>query len=609
MKNRKKIGKANLVLLFIFYSLFSSAQNILDKRVSFTANQQRLDDVLSIVSNNAGFSFSYNSNILKRDSLVTLSVNNKTVRQVLNELFNGAYEYKESGNYIILRRVSVQLTTVTKAPPVKEKIYTISGYVVNSETGERISEVSIYETEHLTSTLTDVNGNFTIKLKEKYKTSSLAVSKDAYDDTIIHIQPKFDLQLVIAMVPLPDPVIISTPNKFEIADAENNLPSKDSSGGIKINTPDEVEETRVARFLLTARQKLTSLNMKKFFTEKPFQFSVIPGVGTHGKLSGQVVNHFSFNLFGGYTAGVKGLEIGGLFNINKKDVRYLQAAGLFNIAGGSMTGIQLGGIQNTILKNVWGLQAAGINNFVKGNVKGIQLAGIANINGGELKGLQGAGIINYQNRNMNGIQIAGIGNINGGQMKGLQFGGIFNYAKKMGGVQVGLINISDTSDGYSIGLINIVLKGYHKFSVFTNETVNANLAFKTGSRKFYSILLAGMNAGKSEEKLYTFGYGLGSESPLTTWLSINPELSSQYIYIGDWNHLNLLNKLQLHLQVKIGNKFSIFGGPSFAAYYSDQPAAVRGYKYKILPSSYHSFRLADDKWRGWFGWNAGINIF
>ena len=36
-------------------------------------------------------------------------------------------------------------------------------------------------------------------------------------------------------------------------------------------------------------------------------------------------------MFGGYTAGVNGLEIGGLFNLNKKDVRYVQAAGLFNI--------------------------------------------------------------------------------------------------------------------------------------------------------------------------------------------------------------------------------------------------------------------------------------
>ena len=194
-------------------------------------------------------------------------------------------------------------------------------------------------------------------------------------------------------------------------------------------------------------------------------------------------------------------------------------------------------------------------------------------------------------------------------MKGLQIAGVFNYAKKLKGTQIGLINISDTSDGYSIGLINIVLKGYHKLSISTNEVVYANIAFKTGSRRLYSILLAGMNAGKQKEKLYTFGYGLGTEMRLAKWLSVNPELSSQYLYLGVWDHLNLLNKLHLQLNLKFGKRFSIFGGPSFAVYYSDQPAAISGYKYTILPSSYHNFRLGDEKVLGWFGWNAGINIF
>ena len=141
-------------------------------------------------------------------------------------------------------------------------------------------------------------------------------------------------------------------------------------------------------------------------------------------------------------------------------------------------------------------------------------------------------------------------------MKGLQVAGVFNYAKKLKGVQFGLINIADTSDGYSIGLINIVLKGYHKLTISTNEVVEANVAFKTGSRRLYSILLAGMNPRDKEKKLYTFGYGLGTEMGLAKWLSINPELSSQYLYLGSWKYMNLLNKLHLQLNIKFGKRFS-----------------------------------------------------
>jgi len=611
MRNKEWILPVSMGLVLLLFVVSSVAQNILDRRVSINTSHQRLDDVLSIISDKAGFSFSYNSNILKRDSLVSLSVNNKTIRQVLNQLFAGGYEYKESGNYIILRRTSLQLTTVTKTALAKEKTYTISGYVVNGETGERLSDVSIYETGHLTSTLTDANGNFTLKLKDKYKTTSLAISRDAFEDTMVTIPQKFDLQLVIAIVPTVDEVIVSSPNSFEVADTTGNASVVADTTKIVAGktVPDEVEKTQMGKFLLSTNQKIRSLNLKKFFTEKPFQFSVIPGVSSQGKLSGQVVNNFSFNMFGGYTAGVNGLEIGGLFNLNKKDVRYVQVAGLFNIAGGSVTGLQIGGLQNTTLKNVQGVQVAGINNYVKGNVSGLQIAGVANISGREMKGLQVAGVANYQNRNVGGFQLAGVGNIAGGQMKGLQVGGVFNYAKKLKGVQFGVINIADTSDGYSIGLINIVLKGYHKLTLSTNEVVEANVAFKTGSRRLYSILSVGMNPRDKEEKLYTFGYGLGTEIGLAKWLSINPELTSQYIYLGTWKHMNLLNKFHPQLNIKFGKHFSIFGGPSFTVYFSEQPSAIAGYKFNILPASYKSFELGDPKVRGWFGWNAGINIF
>jgi hypothetical protein len=75
-------------------------------------------------------------------------------------------------------------------------------------------------------------------------------------------------------------------------------------------------------------------------------------------MSGQVINNFSLNIFGGYSGGVDGMELGGLFNIDKKDAQYFQAAGLFNMVGGNTNGVQLAGISNTVLKSVQGVQAS-----------------------------------------------------------------------------------------------------------------------------------------------------------------------------------------------------------------------------------------------------------
>ena len=175
----------------------------------------------------------------------------------------------------------------------------------------------------------------------------------------------------------------------------------------------------------------------------------------------------------------------------------------------------------------------------------------------------------------------------------MQIAGVFNYSKKLRGVQIGLINVADTSAGYSIGLINIIIKGYHKLSFSTNEIVNVNAAFKTGNSRLYSILQAGVNAGSSN-RVYSFGYGLGSEINLNKMktLSLNPELTSQYLYLGSWDYTNILNRVQLNLNVKLGKYVSLFAGPAFSVYISDQKAGISGlsFSHSSIGIPYHFFR-------------------
>src|SRR5205085_1128066 len=155
-----------------------------------------------ILSNKGDFYFSYNSNILKRDSLVTLTVYNKTIKQVLDFLFSSEYEFKESGNYIIIRRAPIKVSVLTNKAITADKIYTVSGYVLDDESGEKLSDVSIYEKRLLVSALTNQNGFFKIKLRSKNKTAELTVSKEFYEDTTIVVQPRYNQQLTITIQPL-----------------------------------------------------------------------------------------------------------------------------------------------------------------------------------------------------------------------------------------------------------------------------------------------------------------------------------------------------------------------------------------------------------------------
>jgi hypothetical protein len=639
-------GTLPIILGFICLTSHAYTQTLLDRKISIEVTNQRMADVLKQISSKGNFFFSYNSNIIKNDSLISFSAANKSLKQILDQLCNSRYTWKLNNNYIILRKTVAPPAVVTSQTPSVEKIYTVTGYVMNSETGEKVSNVSIYEKDRLVSTLSDDKGFFKIKLKSRYSTASLTISREMFEDTTVVIQPKYNQQVTIVMTPVAasEPVVTISPSENELPDTIVVKAPTDTLTTLPLARQDvnQVEKTRWGKFFLSAKQNIQSINLKKFFADRTFQVSLTPGLSTHGKLGSQVVNNFSVNVIGGYTAGVNGVELGGAFNINKKDVKYVQAAGLLNITGGSVTGVQLAGLHSNVLKDVNGIQASGISNFVKGNVTGIQLSSIYNhvhgsvtgiqasnfsnyIKGNlvgvqlgnffnhvsdSVTGLQATNIINSAGKGVTGAQLSAIGNVSRGELKGAQVAALFNYAKKLRGVQIGLINISDTSEGYSIGLVNIVFKGYHKLILSTNEVLDVNAAFKTGNSKLYSILLTGYRKRKDDSStIISFGYGLGHEFAIGKRFSINPEFTSQYLYLGNWEYANAMSKLHVQFTVKLNKYISIFAGPSFTAYYSTEEDGHSGYFLKIPSTSYHTFDLWNKEVKGWIGWNAGISFF
>lgn len=608
----KQIRQLCIAAFLVTAAAGSNAQNILNRTITVQVNRQRLDNVLEIISNKADFYFSYNSSIIKKDSLVSFSFTGKTIRQVLTSLFDETYEFKESGNYIIIRKAPLRITVVTKKAEATNKFYAVEGYVYDEQSGAGIYEASVYEKKILASAFTNTSGHFKIKLKssrDKYVT--LVVSKAFYNDATLDIEPNSNQEVTITLLPedaTANAVTVS-PEDYITAETEKKTDSVHNAPVVKRDTV-KVEKLGLSKFFLSAKQTVQSLNLKNFFTTRPYQVSLTPKLSTHGYLSAQVVNGFSLNILGGYTAGTNGMEIGGLFNIDKKNVQYFQAAGLFNAVGGRVKGFQVAGLSNIVLDTVQAFQAAGINNTVKGKFSGFQVGGVYNHVTDSLNGFQAAGVGNFVNKKVSGVQVAGVVNFSNKETQGAQIAGVINYTKKLKGLQIGLLNIADSSGGYSIGLINVVLKnGYHKLSISANEMMNANASVKTGTHKFYTILMAGVNYTNTE-KIYAFGYGLGSDRFLNKrkTISINPELSCQYLYLGSWNYSNLLNKLNLNLQLKLNKFVSVYAGPSFNVLRSDQHTAIAGYRFPGAPNGYRSTDMGTNL-TGWFGWNAGINFF
>jgi len=90
---------------FLILSSDSFSQTLLQKRISVYSRNKSLLDVLELVENRSGVSFSYASNVVDTDRSVTLSAKNASIEEILSSLFTGSsVGFSEISNQIILYR-------------------------------------------------------------------------------------------------------------------------------------------------------------------------------------------------------------------------------------------------------------------------------------------------------------------------------------------------------------------------------------------------------------------------------------------------------------------------------------------------------------------------
>lgn len=340
------------------------------------------------------------------------------------------------------------------------------------------------------------------------------------------------------------------------------------------------------------------------------QLTFVYPLGTNGKESVKIPVNLSLNILFGINGGLNGAEFGVLGNVQTGKVSGAQFAGLTNINTGQTHGAQFAGIANLNIDTLTGFQGAGIINVNTSSMRGTQLAGIANASIGDIKGGQFAGIANVGTGNVNGVQAAGIINVNADTTNGAQLAAILNYTKTLKGLQLGLINISDTvASGVPIGLITIVAKGYRRLEVEASESLYATINFKTGTHKFYNIFSVGF---RPENQLYWgVGYGFGTWIPLSEKFALNIDASAHHINIDEWwtNQLNLLSKLKINLGWRLTDRLEMFGGPS----YNIMVSQVQNPDGTSIGSTLAPYTFYDRVHNGthvtmWIGLNAGIRF-
>jgi hypothetical protein len=411
------------------------------------------------------------------------------------------------------------------------------------------------------------------------------------------------------------------------------------------------------------------------FTKVPFALSLFPPISTNGANAGNCVNQSSLNLISGYSAGLAGVEFGGLTNTERDFMHGAQIAGVANFVRGEATGFQFSGFANVnrgsssgfqfagfanmnydqadgvlasgfmnyingkslalqfagvanYCRDIEGTQAAGFVNIAKGDGKATQLGGFANITRGNVNGLQIAGFLNFSKEKMqyvqaagainiaqndvDGVQVAGLVNTTKGNLDGVQISGLVNTARKVNGLQVGIINVADTIEsGIPIGLVSIVKKGgFQEIEISVGEALNAQVAFKIGIERFYTIWALGAKVF-GPDYAWGLGFGIGTHLKKTELSSTQLELISYQINENNFrtHPENNFSQAKVVFGRKLSHSLEVFGGPTVNLLISDnRDKHGNPFESHLAPYELAIHRGSHSTLRGWIGFSAGIRI-
>ncbi len=215
-------------LLFLFFFLTGMSmllgQNALDAKYDFSMSEQTLPDGLWALGEQTGAQIVFSNNDFTNQKY-SYFFQQKTLRQILNTLLENkgfTFSYEE-GQILILKK---------KIPK-----RTISGYIEDSESGERLIGATIYEKHSGKGTTTNAYGFFSLTIAVAkpmlsfsylgYQLFEMAITSRSNEEVIVNLKPSLTLTevVVIGKDSLENATISGTGSELNLNEKMIRLPS------------------------------------------------------------------------------------------------------------------------------------------------------------------------------------------------------------------------------------------------------------------------------------------------------------------------------------------------------------------------------------------------
>jgi hypothetical protein len=213
------------IVLAALFVIFASApdslaqEGILDEPVTIRLNNARISAILKQITRKTGYYFTYDADLINRDSVVSLSTQDLTLREILDTILpNEFFRYTPIGNHIVIYR-DPDFTGEMIREEGRSPVYQISGVVSDKESGEPLPYVTLGIYKKGKGTVSNSSGRFGFKVTSEELGDSLKISHLGFKNMIIPIRALIGTNYLIELerdyVPIPE-VIIRTRDPVDL---------------------------------------------------------------------------------------------------------------------------------------------------------------------------------------------------------------------------------------------------------------------------------------------------------------------------------------------------------------------------------------------------------
>ncbi len=234
------IMKLSSILIFII--AFQATATIYSQKLSVDLKNETLRDVLKTIESESNYRFFYNDQLSGLNQKVTLKAENRTVRELLDELLSDhqfSYKILENNMVVVAPREFIQQQQVAGK--------------ITDEDGTGLPGVNVIEKGTSNGTVTDSDGNYTLTITDANAVLVFSYVGYLTEEMVVGNQTLINISLVPDIASLEEVVVVGygTVKKSDITGSVASISQRDLEQGTIID-PLEAMQGRAAGVDITS---------------------------------------------------------------------------------------------------------------------------------------------------------------------------------------------------------------------------------------------------------------------------------------------------------------------------------------------------------------------